>query len=41
MAYGILVASYNVEDFSLDRMTQVERADIELRMDQYVRMLSF
>ena len=41
MAYGILVASYNVEDFSLDRMTQVERADIELRMDRYVRMLSF
>lgn len=41
MAYGILVASYNVEDFSLDRMAQVDRSDIELRLQQYTRMLSF
>jgi sugar/nucleoside kinase (ribokinase family) len=41
MAYGVLVASFNVEDFSLDRMQQVERADIELRMEQYKKMLSF
>jgi sugar/nucleoside kinase (ribokinase family) len=41
MAYGIVVASFNVEDFSLDRMKQVERADLELRMEQYQRMLSF
>jgi sugar/nucleoside kinase (ribokinase family) len=41
MAYGILVASFNVEDFSLDRMQQVERSDLELRMEQYQRMLSF
>ena len=41
MAYGILVASFNVEDFSLDRMKQVERKDLELRMEQYQRMLSF
>lgn len=41
MAYGILVASFNVEDFSLERMKQVERADLELRMEQYQRMLSF
>jgi cytidine kinase len=41
MAYGILVASYNVEDFSLDRMRQIERSDLELRLEQYKKMLSF
>lgn len=41
MAYGILVASFNVEDFSLERMKSIERADIELRMDEYRKMLSF
>ena len=41
MAYGILVASFNVEDFSLERMRRVERADIDLRMDQYRKMLGF
>ncbi len=41
LAYGVLVASFNVEDFSLDRMKKIERDDIELRMEQYQRMLSF
>jgi sugar/nucleoside kinase (ribokinase family) len=41
MAYGILVASYNVEDFSLDRMKQIERSDIDGRLVQYEKMLSF
>lgn len=41
MAYGILVASFNVEDFSLERMKAIERSDIELRMDEYRKMLSF
>jgi sugar/nucleoside kinase (ribokinase family) len=41
LAYGVLVASFNVEDFSLDRMTKIERDDIERRMVQYQRMLSF
>ncbi len=41
LAYGVLVASFNVEDFSLDRMKNIERDDIELRMEQYQRMLSF
>ncbi|MHB1033511.1 MAG: PfkB family carbohydrate kinase [Pirellulales bacterium] len=41
MAYGILVASFNVEDFSLDRMKQIEREDLEHRMEQYRQMLSF
>jgi cytidine kinase len=41
MAYGILVASFTVEDFSLDRLRQIERGDIELRLDAYRRMLRF
>lgn len=41
LAYGILVASFNVEDFSLDRMKQIDRSDIDLRMEQYQKMLSF
>jgi len=41
MAYGILVASFTVEDFSLDRLEQIDRNDLELRLDKYRKMLSF
>lgn len=41
MAYGILVASFAVEDFSVDRLRGIQRPDIELRMERYRRMLSF
>lgn len=41
LAYGILVASFNVEDFSLDRLKEIDRSDLELRMGQYRKMLSF
>jgi len=41
MAYGTLVASFTVEAFSLDRLKQIERADIDRRMEEYQRMLSF
>lgn len=41
MAYGMLTASFTVEDFSLDRLKRITRQDIELRMDEYRRMLSF
>lgn len=41
MAYGVVVASFNVEDFSLERMRSIERPDIELRMELYRKMLSF
>jgi sugar/nucleoside kinase (ribokinase family) len=41
LAYGTIVASYAVEDFSLDRMQQIERADIDRRLDEYRRMLAF
>ena len=41
MAYGIVVASFNVEDFSLERMKQVEREDLDARLAEYRKMLSF
>jgi len=41
MAYGILVASFTVEDFSLDRLQKIDRNDLEHRMEEYRRMLSF
>jgi len=41
MAYGILVASFNVEDFSLDRLKGIDRGELDLRMEQYKKMLSF
>ena len=41
MAYGILVASFTVEDFSLDKLASISREDLDQRMDEYRRMLSF
>jgi sugar/nucleoside kinase (ribokinase family) len=41
MAYGILVASFTVEDFSLDRLQTIARSDLDRRMQQYRAMLSF
>jgi len=41
MAYGIVVASFAVEDFSLDRLQQITRADIDRRLAKYHQMMSF
>ena len=41
MAYGIVVASFTVEDFSLDRLEKIDRDDLERRMEEYRKMLSF
>ncbi|HEY2837642.1 MAG TPA: PfkB family carbohydrate kinase [Pirellulales bacterium] len=41
LAYGTLVASFTVEAFSLDRLKQIERADLDRRMEDYRRMLQF
>jgi sugar/nucleoside kinase (ribokinase family) len=41
MAYGILVASFTVEAFSLDRLREISRDQIEFRLAEYMRMLSF
>lgn len=41
LAYGTVVASYNVEDFSLERMKRIERPDLDRRWQEYRRMLTF
>lgn len=41
MAHGIITASFTVEDFSLDRLRQIERSEIQRRMDEYRKMLTF
>lgn len=41
LAYGTLTASFTVEDFSLGRLQQIERADLDRRMEEYQRMLRF
>jgi sugar/nucleoside kinase (ribokinase family) len=41
MAYGAVVASFCVEDFSLDRLRQIDRAAIDRRMNEYRQMLTF
>jgi sugar/nucleoside kinase (ribokinase family) len=41
LAYGVVVASFNVEDFSLERMKQIGRADLDRRLTEYREMLSF
>ena len=39
LVYGTVVASYNVEDFSLEQMKRVEREQIDQRFSQYCDML--
>ncbi len=41
LAYGTLTASFTVEDFSLDRLRQIDRDDLDRRMAEYRKMLSF
>lgn len=41
MAYGVVVASFTVEDFSVDCLLKVRREDIHARMDEYRKMLMF
>jgi sugar/nucleoside kinase (ribokinase family) len=41
LAYGTLMASFTVEDFSLDRLRKIRRDDLDRRMEEYRRMLSF
>ncbi|MEN6406819.1 MAG: PfkB family carbohydrate kinase [Thermoguttaceae bacterium] len=41
MAYGTLTASFTVEDFSLDRLRQITRDDLDRRLEEYRKMLSF
>ncbi len=41
MAYGTVVASLTVEGFSLDRLRQTNRQEVEKRMGEYKGMLAF
>lgn len=41
LAYGTLTASFTVEDFSLDRLRQIDRDDLDRRMAEYRKMLNF
>lgn len=39
MAYGTVVASYTIEAFSLGRLTQISRQDVDRRLEEYRSML--
>lgn len=39
MVYGAMVASFAVEAFSLERLQAIQRADIEARVRQFLRMI--
>jgi sugar/nucleoside kinase (ribokinase family) len=41
MAYGTVVASFNVEDFSLNRFQRTDRPEIDRRLDAYRSMMAF
>ena len=41
LAYGTVIASINVEDFSLRRFQRTERAEVDQRLAQYRDMMSF
>ena len=39
--YGTIVASFNIEDFSLKRFQQIRREDIDRRFEEFRAMLAF
>jgi sugar/nucleoside kinase (ribokinase family) len=41
MAYGTVVASLIVEGFGLERLTRTDRVEIDRRLDEYRKMMSF
>ncbi len=41
LAYGTVVASFAVEDFSLDSLARTDRKKIDARMEEYRKMLAF
>jgi sugar/nucleoside kinase (ribokinase family) len=40
MVYGTLVASFNIEDFSLERFKRLEREEIDARYDEFIRFIT-
>jgi cytidine kinase len=41
LVYGTVVASFSVEDFSLDRLRKIDRKDLDRRFEEYRQMLLF
>ncbi|GHV09889.1 hypothetical protein AGMMS50229_20670 [Campylobacterota bacterium] len=41
LAYGTIVASFQVEGFSLERLQEITREDIENRLEQFRKMVDF
>jgi hypothetical protein len=41
LAYGVITASFTVEDFSLDRLASIDRGDLDGRIAEYKQMLTF
>ena len=41
MAYGTVIASYNVEDFGVSRVAKLTMPDVEKRMEEFRDMLAF
>lgn len=41
LAHGTIIASFNVESFSLERMQSITRKDVHDRYDQYAKMMRF
>jgi len=41
LAYGVVTASFTVEDFSLDRLEKLDRQMVDRRLADYRQMLSF
>ena len=39
LAHGTIVASYNVESFSLERMRGIDKGDVESRFDEFAKMI--
>jgi len=39
LAHGTIVASYNVESFSLERMRGISRSDVNTRFDEFAKMV--
>lgn len=41
LAYGTITASFTVEDFSLDRLSAIDRHELDRRVAEYRQMLTF
>jgi sugar/nucleoside kinase (ribokinase family) len=41
LAYGTIVASYNIESFTLERLKEISRKDIDQRLAEYTDIVNF